>query len=66
MGMGNGEVQPDVKLAAHLSAHLGVDVQARHLNNYIIAHWDMVQGLAHAIHDNATRNTKVNNGESND
>lgn len=45
------EQAPEVKLAAHLRSNLGVDVDPKHLRNYLLAHWSKVSLLAHSVHD---------------
>jgi len=53
MGVSNGATVAHQKLAKLMKRELEVDIDPRMLRLFLLAHWSKVQGLAHAIHDNA-------------
>lgn len=48
------KTQPADELADHIRRYFGVKVDAKHLENFILVHWDTVSKLAHRIHRRST------------
>jgi hypothetical protein len=58
MGVASRDRDPEKHLSELMRRDLGVDIPEANLRLFLLAHWERVSALAHAIHENGDENVR--------